>query len=120
MRGAWVTEYELEVRESSTPGVVFVETIGELDLTNAADFEQRLEDASTGGATLVLDLNHVTFIDSAALHVLFRAVGRLGHGHFGIVLDPTAAIARTLDIVGLGDVARIRPSPSELVEELRT
>jgi anti-anti-sigma factor len=115
-----VTEYELELRESPSQDVVLVEATGELDLTNAADFEQRLDDVSAGGTALVLDLNYVSFIDSAALHVLFRAVGRLGQGHFGIVVDPTAAIARTLEIVGLGDVALIRPSFAELVEELRT
>lgn len=115
-----MTEYELEVRESPAPGVVLVVTAGELDLTNAADFEQRLEDAATDTTTLVLDLNHVSFIDSAALHVLFRVVGRLGHERFGIVLDSGATIVRTLEIVGLGDVVRIRPSSADLLAELRT
>lgn len=118
MRGASVTEYELELHESPSPGVVLVETVGELDLTNAADFEQRLEEAATGGTTLVIDLTHVSFIDSAALHVLFRTVGRLGRANFGIVLDQGAAIARTLEIVGLGDVVEIRPSSAELLEAL--
>lgn len=115
-----MTEYELELRESPNPGVVLAETAGELDLTNAADFEQRLEDASADATALVLDLNHVSFIDSAALHVLFRVGGRLGYERFGMVLDPDATIARTLEIVGLGDVVRIRPSSAEVLEELRT
>lgn len=115
-----MTEYELEVRESPTPGVVLAVTAGELDLTNAAEFEQRLEDTAADTTTLVLDLNHVSFIDSAALHVLFRVVGRLGYERFGIVLDSGATIGRTLEIVGLGDVVRIRPSSAELLEELRT
>lgn len=115
-----MTEYELEIHESPAPGVVVVEAAGELDLTNAADFEQRLEEASADARALVLDLNRVSFIDSAALHVLFRVAGRLGTDRFGLVLDADATIARTLEIVGLGDVVRIRPSSAELAAELRS
>ena len=115
-----MTEYELEVRDSPAGGVVLVEAEGELDLTNAADFEQRVADAPGDGAALVLDLDHVSFIDSAALHVLFRLASRLGTKRFGIVLDPDATIARTIEIVGLADVATIRRSSTELLEELRT
>jgi anti-anti-sigma factor len=115
-----VTEYELQVRESPAAGVVLVEAVGELDLTNAVELEQRLSDASAGADALVLDLDHVSFIDSAALHVLFRLSGELGTERFGMVLDPEATIARAVEIVGLGDVVRIRPSAAALVEELRT
>jgi len=114
-----VTDYELDVRETQTQGVVLVEVTGELDLTNAADFEQRLDDAAEGAQSLMLDLNRVSFIDSAALHVLFRVLGRVGFDQFGIVLEPNAPIVRTLGIVGLDDAARIRASAAELLPELR-
>ena len=110
-----MTDYELDVRENPAPGVVLVEVSGELDLTNAADFEHRLDEASGGAQGLVLDLNRVSFIDSAALHVLFRVVGRVGFDRFGIVLEPSATIVRTLGIVGLDDAARIRPTAAELL-----
>jgi anti-anti-sigma factor len=112
-----VSAYELELRETKDPGVALVEATGELDLTNAADVEQRLDELASGAGALVLDLNGVSFIDSAALHLFFR-IGRLRGDGFGIVLDPTAAIARTLDIVGLNDLVTVRASYSELVGEL--
>ena len=56
-----------------------MEVAGELDLTNARDMEERLEAvAVANGQALVLDLNRLVFIDSAALHVLFRTARRLG------------------------------------------
>ena len=110
-----VTAYEIEVRApGKDDGFTLVELAGELDLTNAAEVERRLEQiAGTGG--LALDLNRVSFVDSAALHMLFRIARRLGtQQRFGIVLEPTALIARTLAIVGLDEVTTIRPTVNEL------
>jgi anti-sigma B factor antagonist len=111
-----VTPYELEVREPQQPGVTIVALAGELDLTNAPEIERRLEQMP--GVGLVLDLNGVTFLDSAALHMLFRLARRGGgESSFGIVLEPTAVIARTLAIVGMAEVATVRPSIDELVAD---
>lgn len=113
-----MTTYGLDLRENENTNIALVAATGELDLTNAAEVEQRLDELSSGAETLVLDLNGVSFIDSAALHVLFR-VGRLrGVDGFGIVLDPDAAIARTLGIVRLDDRVRVRASYPELLDEL--
>jgi anti-sigma B factor antagonist len=113
-----VTSYELDQRPTGDDQLVLVEVLGELDLTNAHEVEERLEDlAGANGARLVLDLNRVVFIDSAALHVLFRTARRLGRERFGLVLDPTAAVARTLSIVGISEVATVADSLSELSSE---
>ena len=112
-----MTPYELEVREADAAGVTVVKLDGELDLTNAAEVGRRLEEVAGEGA-LVLDLNDVGFLDSAALHVIFRVARHLGDPQrFGIVVEPTALVARTLDIVGLSAVATIRPTLDELVSE---
>jgi anti-anti-sigma factor len=110
-----MTSYELEQRPTDDPSLVHVDVTGELDLTNAHEVEERLE-AFTGenGSRLVLDLNRVVFIDSAALHVLFRTARRLGKERFALLLEPTAAVARTLDIVGISEVATLSQSASEL------
>jgi anti-anti-sigma factor len=109
-----MTSYELEQRPTEDDAVILVEAMGELDLTNAHEIEERLDELTANGARLVLDLNRVIFIDSAALHVLFRTARRLGRARFGLVLEPTAAVARTLAIVGISEVAIIAESASEL------
>jgi anti-anti-sigma factor len=107
-----MTSYELEQRPTDDPGLVLLDVTGELDLTNAHDLEERLETyAEPNGSRLVLDLNRVLFVDSAALHVLFRIARRLGKDRFGIVLDPSAAVARTLAIAGISEVATISETP---------
>jgi anti-anti-sigma factor len=110
-----VTSYELEQRESDDAEVVLVEITGELDLTNAAELEERLESlaAPDGSTILVLDLNRLLFIDSAALHVLFRTARGLGRDRFRLVVTPSAAVARTLEIVGIDEVADVRAAFDE-------
>jgi anti-anti-sigma factor len=112
-----LTSYELAQRPTDDPSLVLVDVTGELDLTNAHELEERLEAlGESNGARLVLDLNRVVFVDSAALHVLFRIARRLGKDRFGLVLEPSAAVARTLAIVGISEVATI----SETLDSLES
>lgn len=116
-----MTSYELERRETDDPSVVLVMVAGELDLTNARELEERIEEfPGDDGTSLLIDLNRVVFIDSAALHVLFRAARRLGRDRFGLLYEPTAAVSRTLAIVGLPKVATSGASRDELVAALST
>ena len=99
-----MSTYELE-RRAAGDELVHLEVSGELDLTNAREFELRLEESAPVEARLVLDMSRVSFIDSAALHVLFRVARRRGPARLGIVVPPASPIARTLTIVGLERVA---------------
>ncbi len=113
--------FSLEPIETADDLVIHAEVAGELDLTNVQDFEEQLARLEPGEAVaLVLDLNRVVFIDSAALHALFRISRRLGRDRFGIVLAPTAPIARTLDIVGLSDAASTGDSTDAVLAALRS
>ena len=117
-----MTSYELEVRETDLGDIAFVELSGELDLTNVDELERRLEQLSADAAALVLDLNRIQFLDSAALHVLFSLARRLeeeGRG-FGVVLGDEAPVARAISIVSLGELASVRPSLEDVLAELRS
>lgn len=108
-----MSSYELE-RLDDGEGIVQVRLTGELDLTNARELEERLVEIAPPDAQLVIDLNRVVFVDSAALHVLFRVARRQKNGELVLVLEPTAPIARAIAIVGLGQAARIVASSDEL------
>jgi anti-anti-sigma factor len=99
-----VSSYEfIARREEAEPDRIAVDLAGE-----------RLEELSEDrDATLVLDVNRVVFIDSAALHALFRTARRLGKERFQLLFEPTAVIARTLEIVGLPEVATVALSTDE-------
>jgi len=108
-----MSTYELELDETGA-AVVMASLSGELDLTNAREVEERLRSSASTGRTLAIDLNRVVFIDSAALHVLFKLARDLGRDALVLVLDPEAPISRTLDIVGMRDAIRVVASRDQL------
>jgi anti-anti-sigma factor len=108
-----MSSYELE-RLDDGEGIVQVRLTGELDLTNSRELEERLFEIAPPDARLVIDLNRVVFVDSAALHVLFKVARRQENGELVLVLEPTAPIARAIAIVGLGQAAQIVASGDEL------
>ena len=117
-----MTSYELEVRETDLGDIALAELSGELDLTNANELERRLEELSTDASAVVIDLNRIQFLDSAALHVLFTVARRLeeeGKG-LGVILGEGAPVARTISIVSFGELATVRPSLQEVVAELHS
>ena len=111
--------YELDRVEPREAGLAYVALSGELDLTNADDLAQRLDDLATGNVAIVLDLTRVVFIDSAAIHRLFRIACDRGPHATAFVVEPTAPIAATLEIVGLGRAAPVAATLEEAKEALR-
>jgi anti-sigma B factor antagonist len=71
---------------------------GELDLSNAAQLEERL----AGSIDTVLDLSKLSFIDSTGLHVLVSAANRAqSEGWEFTVQNPQPAVLRVIKLVGL-------------------
>jgi anti-anti-sigma factor len=114
MLGDSVSHYDFERDETAADNVVVVALSGELDLTNARELEERLENGASADALLVVDLNRIVFIDSAALHVLFKLARRRGRERLALLLAPDAAVSRTLEIVGMKDAAPIVTSLDDL------
>ncbi|HEX2346093.1 MAG TPA: STAS domain-containing protein [Gaiellaceae bacterium] len=108
-----MSSYELE-RLDDGERIVQVRLAGELDLTNARELEERLVEIAPTDAQLVIDLNRVVFVDSAALHVLFKVARRQENRKLVLVLEPTAPIARAIAIVGLGQAAQVVASSDTL------
>jgi anti-anti-sigma factor len=108
-----MSAYELELDGTRAPDVV-VSLSGELDLTNAREVEERLRGVAPDGGTLVVDLDRVVFIDSAAIHVLFRLARDFPPEGLALVVGPDAAIARILEIVSLKDACRVLTSREPL------
>jgi anti-anti-sigma factor len=112
-----VATFELDHVADVGAGVTMVALAGELDLTNVDDLEDELERVANGDQ-LVLDLNHLVFVDSAALHRLFRLVRERGAGGVAFVIEPTAPVAGTLSIVELSRAATVASTRDEALAAL--
>lgn len=87
--------------EITTQGeVVWIE--GEIDMSSAGDLRSALKEHGSG--PLILDVSHLTFMDSSGLHVVLEAAAsRNGNGNL-ILRGPTRAIRRLLEITVPGGV----------------
>jgi anti-anti-sigma factor len=107
-----VASFELEHVADGDPEVAIVAVAGELDLSNADELVEQLA-AAASGRPLVIDLNRVLFIDSAALHRLFEVARERGSAGLALVAEPNAPVARTLEIVQFGRAATVATSVGE-------
>jgi anti-sigma B factor antagonist len=102
-------------------GVKVVRFEGELDYSNALEFEQALcRIATDSAARLVVDLTDCAFIDSAGVKALVstrQAMARDGGGGLAIAARHQQVV-RVLRPVGLDELIRVRPSVGEAAEEL--
>jgi anti-anti-sigma factor len=84
----------------------------ELDLSCARSLRRVLDEAHRPSALVVLDLDGVTFLDSAALAVVLDAERRLGEVGGALVLVNVAVpVLRVLRICGLAERLVSRPDP---------
>jgi anti-sigma B factor antagonist len=82
---------------------------GEVDALTAPQLGRRLLGLADEGKTrVVVDLSHVTFMDSTGIGVLLNALRQLRQRKGGLVLVcPTERIMRPFQITGLVDHLRI-------------
>ena len=72
---------ELAITVRRERGVVIVAVTGDVDISTVTRLRERLSELTDGGQTLIVDLNRVTFIDSAGLGTLVGAARRAAaHG----------------------------------------
>ena len=110
-----VATFEVERTDTEQTDVTVVALVGELDVTIASELTEQLEELA-GVRALVIDLNRVHFIDSAALHCLFRLAR--DHDSLAFALEPTSPIATTLAIVELDRAAPLWATLDEAVSAL--
>ena len=73
---------------------------GELDLAGAPRLTEALLDFASSQGDLHLDLTEVSFMDSSGLRVILALARSRGDNGY-VVLDPSAAVMRILEIVGI-------------------
>jgi anti-sigma B factor antagonist len=82
-----------------------VRAVGDIDLTNAAQFSDALGQAASTSSAITADMTAVTYCDSAAIRALFNAATRAR-----LTIHVTAAGAITqslLEVSGLDQIATV-------------
>lgn len=102
--------------------VVYAEVHGDIDMSNAADLRQELSRMTPNDALgLVVDLRHVTYLDSAGIRLLYhlREDLRAGRQKLRLVITNDSAVTHTLRLAGLdwgGEIAETVAAARDGVE----
>lgn len=84
-------------------GTTVLTAVGEIDMSNAADFRGALAQAGAAGASFTVDLTGVDYLDSAGLTALLPYAPR-------IRVVATAVLAPVLSVSGLDPVTTVVPA----------
>jgi anti-sigma B factor antagonist len=89
--------------ESLEPSGVVLTVEGELDIATAPELRTRLSAAVEAGVSrLVIDLRHLSFLDSVALATLLHARRRLGEdGRLAVVVAADSYVRLIFEIAGM-------------------
>lgn len=110
---------ELELDRPNGDQVLVARLVGELDLATVGEAGPQVL-AAAGNDSLVLDLAGLTFLDSAAVHLLFRLVKRFhDRGREVVFVVPAGSPAsRVVEVIDLAAAAPVVPSSDEAVRLL--
>jgi anti-anti-sigma factor len=94
--GAFRVDVQLEERTALL--------VGELDMAYTESLATALTPLLEQPGDVVVDLAHLSFIDSSGLLALLRTADRISDGRL-VLRNPSEAVRRVLDLVELADVS---------------
>jgi anti-sigma B factor antagonist len=94
---------ELWIGAARDNAVTIVSVAGELDVSNSARLVRQLDDEiSNGVEQLILDIEHLSYMDSTGLSVLISAHNQMERaGGSFIVMAPSRTVARLFEVTGV-------------------
>ena len=107
----------LNVRREDANGLPVLVLEGELDLATAPQVAAAMEPFSRG-ATVVVDLCEVHFMDSSGVRELLRGEAVLGEG-LRVVCVSEGPVRRLFELASVASVLSIYPSRAEAVRAIR-
>jgi anti-sigma B factor antagonist len=95
-----VHDPELQVTLADADGATVVVVDGELDAASTPELSGPLTDALADGASVVLDLSAVSFVDSTGLHAIIDARTEADErgGRLEICCEPDGPVARVIEV----------------------
>ena len=93
-----------------------VRVAGEIDVSTIAKLRREVYAAREEGATVLLDLSDVTFIDSTGLHLLLEASRDSAGSEWGFfILRPSHVVQRLIAVSGTADLLTLVDPAAERV-----
>jgi anti-sigma B factor antagonist len=112
----------LELKERMIAGVTILDLEGRLTFTSGAEMGRRVQALLVGGATqLVLNLEDVSYVDSAGLGAMVEAFTVARHKAVRLkLLNPTERTRHLLEITGLARIVETFDSEAAALASCET
>lgn len=95
-------QFDIAVEEQD--GVVVVRPIGDLDIATTPLLDEILRDLASKGASAVLDLEDVEFLDSSGLQTILSAHAASQRDGFGLTMLPgPPPVMKVFELAGVDD-----------------
>ncbi|KMS92218.1 STAS domain-containing protein [Prauserella rugosa] len=107
-----MTTAQVEARAGTEPRTIDITVTGEIDLSNVDHVREEIYRVIANDLVLVrLDLNHVTYLDSSGLRILFALADRLHllQAELAVIADRGTAARRIVELAGFDSVATLKP-----------
>ena len=101
----------MEILRSAEGETAHMEVVGELDIASGTALDAAVEQALGEGAReVVIDLGRTTFVDSAGLGALIRAVRTVDqeHGTMAVTCPPGSEARLVIEMARVGGVVGLR------------
>ncbi len=92
-------------RPARPDAAALVEVSGEIDMANADEFSATLTGAVNDARRLTVDLSRTTYLDSAAIKVLFQLARRAA---LTLIVPSDGVVAPVIGLAGLAAVTTVR------------
>ena len=103
-----------DVAVRSTADATVLAFHGDLDLVSADEANQAIIGAQSEGATVVLDLRGLRFLDSSGLRIVLEAKRRADTAGGRLIIAPgEGGVRRVFDISGVGALIEVVDAPPE-------
>jgi len=111
----------MELTSSEEHGLMIVAVQEQrIDAAVALAFKDRMRDVTEGGsATVLLDLNHVQFIDSSGLGAIVAAMKNLGKERRLVLAGLTPTVEKVFRLTRMDSVFGVFPTIDAALAELR-
>ncbi|HEX4792008.1 MAG TPA: STAS domain-containing protein [Actinospica sp.] len=110
---------KLSILAEGRDGIEILSVAGEVDMSTAPRLAQAIDRAISPEGSLIADLSEVAFIDSAGARALVLAEAAAADRGAALLIVPSEAVARVLEVAGLESGFRLCAGLSEAVAAAR-
>jgi anti-sigma B factor antagonist len=91
-------------------GSLIIHLSGEIDLSNAHDLQQQLENSLEGSPAVVIDLTEIVYLDSQGLRLIKQLVNKANREgtRLQLVAPPNNFARQVLEVTQMSDYIEIR------------